>query len=97
MGPDQHYEEAERLLTRSAKLTEDWVERAKDNDTGKITNVALLNLEILARMLTSRANVHAKLATANYTPKPEPVKMPASNPNGRWPQYHQEIVDTAPL
>lgn len=77
--PSDHYEEAERLLDRSRTLTEEWaVKAAKAEETiSTVTNVKLLHLEILSRMLSDRAKIHATLATANYVAKTGPIEMPA--------------------
>lgn len=82
--PAEHYEEAERLLERCKNLAEEWVTKAaKAEETiSSVTNVKLLHLEILSRMLSDRAKIHATLATANYVAKTGPVMVPTQFVDG---------------
>jgi hypothetical protein len=92
-SPSEHYEKAERLLERSEKLTEDWVTQtgeAAESMAKSVANMKLLHLEILSRMLTSRAEVHARLASASYQ---QPHRLPVANYAHAGYQGDERIID----
>jgi hypothetical protein len=53
-----HYLEAERLLALADNAIDEWVKLPQDAHVGK------LNFEVIARLNTIRAEVHARLASA---------------------------------